>query len=82
MKVFEKDEGPLQDQAKCTVIDFKSNRLVHVESNLLTELPCNYETNYGSGVDQDTKTVLPGNKEPFGLIFADGSLMILWTTST
>ena len=49
---------------------------------MLTELPVDYETNNRSGVDQDTKTVLPENQEPFGLIFADGSLMILWTTST
>lgn len=58
-------------------IEFRTNRLVHVESELKSDdriLAAQFKSNSASA-----RVEMPdGRTEPFGLVFSNGNLMLLW----
>ena len=62
-------DGP--DDTDGTTIEFRTNRLAHVETNLRRQIWELHEF-------ENVKEVPGGRSEPIGLIFTNGNLMLLW----
>jgi len=67
--------GDSENDKDPSVIEIRRNKLVRVETNLYRELPDDYPKNFKKAVD----IALPNQRtEPIGLVFEDGSIILLW----
>jgi len=67
--------GVKENDPDASLIDFRRMKLVRIETNLNRNLSEHYKKHFKGSVEIE----LPSERtEPIGLIFYDGSIMLLW----